>query len=155
MELDIKDWCYTCPMPPLNKHSAKISIINFVFSFFKSLGLKWHLSSEGIFRMAPLTYAQFHSTGVLQGAEWWNYIKISQQQADLTVFALDPWGASAPFASPHWYAGEDLHEICEKFENHTLNTIHQNRNSSPTCTKIVFVLIMEVDYVMWCSIHFS
>ena len=56
-------------MPPLNKHSAKISIINFVFSFSKSLGLKCHLSSEGIFKMAPLMYARFHSTGVLQGAE--------------------------------------------------------------------------------------
>ena len=36
----------------------------------------------------PLAYAGFHATGVLQGAEWWNSVKISKKQADFTVFAL-------------------------------------------------------------------
>ena len=42
---------------------------------------------------------------MLRSAEWWNYIKISQEQAVLTVFALDPQGAHVPFAPPG-YAGE-------------------------------------------------
>ena len=37
---------------------------------------------------------------VLRGAEWWIYMKISQKQADLTVFAPDPQGVRTPFAPP-------------------------------------------------------
>ena len=52
----------------------------------------------------PLAYAGFHATGVLRaglrGAEWRNLIKISPKQADLTVFAVDPRGAHAPFTPP-------------------------------------------------------
>ena len=48
-----------------------------------------------------LAYAGFNANRMLRGAEWWNQIKISQKQADLTVFALDPLGARTPFA-PLW-----------------------------------------------------
>ena len=97
--------------------------------------------------------------GCYGGAEWLNQIKISQKQADFTIFALDPRGACAPFAlctPPHMLVL--LHSTQWKLQNFCYGTvrvkcspywnIHPNYATSYHCIKYN---VLNIIYVWICS----